>query len=123
MSRLFTPASANRALPLVRSIVSDILERASEVRSLTALSRDPASDPEIAAQWKEIRSLVSELQDLGVEFKDPSLEIGLVDFPAEIDGQPVHLCWRRDEPTVTHYHGRDEGFASRRPIPRELLDG
>ncbi|HMB71686.1 MAG TPA: DUF2203 domain-containing protein [bacterium] len=119
--RLYTPASANRALPLVRSIVDDILARAREVRSLTALSRDPATDPEVAAQWKDIRDLVEELAGLGVEFKDPSLEIGLVDFPGEIDGEPVHLCWRRDEETVTHYHGRDEGFASRKPIPGELL--
>ena len=119
--RLYTPASANRALPLVRSIVDDILARAREVRSLTALSRDPARDPEVAARWKEIRDLVDELNRLGVQFKDPSLEIGLVDFPGEIDGKPVHLCWRRDEPAVTHYHGREEGFASRKPIPRELL--
>jgi hypothetical protein len=121
--KLYTPATANRALPLVRSIVDDILARAREVRSLTALSRDPASDPEVAAQWTEIRALIGELDGLGVEFKDPSLEIGLVDFPGEIGGKPVHLCWRRDEPSVTHYHGRDEGFASRKPIPRALLKG
>jgi hypothetical protein len=119
--KLYTPVSANRALPLVRSIVDDILAHAREVRSLTALSGDPESDPEVAAEWKEIRALVDELHGLGVEFKDPSLEIGLVDFPGEIDGKPVHLCWRRDEDTVTHYHGRDEGFASRKPIPPELL--
>jgi hypothetical protein len=119
--RTYTPASANRALPLVKSIVDDILAHAREVRSLTALSREPAADPEVAAQWKEIRALVGELDSLGIEFKDPSLEIGLVDFPGEIDGRPVHLCWRRDEATVTHYHGRDEGFASRKPIPKGLL--
>jgi hypothetical protein len=119
--RTYTPASANRTLPLVKGIVDDILAHAIEVRSLTALSRDPAADPEVAALWKEIRALVAELDSLGVEFKDPSLEIGLVDFPGEIDGRPVHLCWRRDEATVTHYHGRDEGFAARKPIPKGLL--
>jgi hypothetical protein len=118
---LFTPARANRALPLVRRIVADILDRSRELRGRAALAGDPKADPEIRALEREIAELVSELRNLGCEFKDPSFEAGLVDFPAEIGGRPVWLCWRSDEDRVTHYHGRDEGFASRKRIPDHLL--
>jgi hypothetical protein len=118
---LFTPARANRALPLVRRIVADILDRSRELRGHAALSDNPKADPEIAALEREIRDLVRELENLGCQFKDPSFETGLVDFPAEIGGRAVLLCWRSDEDRVAHYHGRDEGFASRKQIPEQLL--
>jgi hypothetical protein len=120
---LFTPGRANRALPLVRRIVADILDRSRELRGRAALAGagDPRSDPEVRGLEREIAELVRELQKLGCEFKDPSFETGLVDFPAEIGGRPVWLCWRSDEDRVTHYHGRDEGFASRKRIPDHLL--
>lgn len=119
--KTFTPADANRMLPLVRSIVADILERGTELHGLSTLSRDPEHDPDVIALGKEIRALIGELRNLGCEFKDPGLERGLVDFPGEIEGAPVLLCWRDDEDSVTHYHGRDEGFAARKPIPDDLL--
>lgn len=44
------------------------------------------------------------------------LERGLVDFPALRDGEEVYLCWLVGEPAVTHWHGVESGFASRRPL-------
>lgn len=46
------------------------------------------------------------------------VEAGLIDFPAEVDGTPVYLCWQKDEPEVGYYHGLEEGFAGRRPLPQ-----
>ena len=43
------------------------------------------------------------------------LEMGLVDFPAERDGQRVWLCWRLSDPRVAFWHPTDEGYATRRP--------
>lgn len=119
---LFTPARANKALPLVRSIVSDIVEKAAELRGRTALSKNPDDDEELKGLRDEIAELVAELESLGCEFKDPSYEVGLVDFPARIDDRDVLLCWRGDEPSVAYYHTRGEGFAGRKPIPPELLE-
>jgi hypothetical protein len=28
----------------------------------------------------------------------------------------VLLCWKLGEPTITHYHSTEEGYAGRRPI-------
>jgi hypothetical protein len=45
------------------------------------------------------------------------LDTGLVDFPALHKGEEVLLCWQFGEDEVTHWHGVDEGFAGRKPLP------
>ena len=120
--KLFTPALANRTLPLVRSIVDDILEKAKELRGKTALSRDPEVDDELESIQQEILGLMEELESLGCTYKDWDFEVGLVDFPARIGGQEVLLCWRSDEPAVRYYHTPEGGFAAREPIPDDLLE-
>ena len=119
--KLFTPALANRTLPLVRSIVDDILEKAKELRGKTALSRHPQSDPELEAIQQEILALMAELESLGCTYKDWDFEVGLVDFPARINGSEVLLCWRSDESAVRYFHTPEGGFAARQPIPDHLL--
>ena len=116
-AKLFTPAEANRTLPLVRSIVSDILERARELRGLSALSKNPEEDPELELIRQDILDLMQEIEDLGAIYKDWNFEVGLVDFPARIDGRKVLLCWRSDEPEIGWYHSPDQGFAGRTRIP------
>jgi hypothetical protein len=64
---------------------------------------------------------MAELTEIGCSYKDWGFEMGLVDFPGFIDGQPVCLCWRSDEPTVEWYHAPEAGYAGRQPIPAELL--
>lgn len=121
MTRRFTPSQANRSLPLVKRIVADILEKGRELKTLTPRSRQRDSGQRIRELERELRDLMRELDAIGCSYKDWGFEIGLVDFPARIDGRDVLLCWRSDEPAVTHYHGHKDGFADRRPIPAELL--
>ncbi|MBV8170752.1 MAG: DUF2203 domain-containing protein [Candidatus Eremiobacteraeota bacterium] len=66
---------------------------------------------------EEIRSCVEEIHRHGCIVKD--LDLGLVDFPALRGGQLVNLCWKMDEPAITHWHGVDEGFAARKPLSRK----
>jgi hypothetical protein len=47
------------------------------------------------------------------------LELGLVDFPAWLEGREVNLCWRLGEQRVGFWHAVDEGFAGRKPWPAE----
>jgi len=119
--KIFTPAEANRTLPLVRSIVADILEGARELRGRTALSRDPDADEELEQVRQDILELMQEIENLGASYKDWDFKVGLVDFPARIEGKDVLLCWRSDEPEVAWYHEADRGFAGRRRIPESLL--
>jgi hypothetical protein len=71
--------------------------------------------PEVEPMAREIEALLAEIDEAGGQFK--GLELGLVDFPAEIDGEVVLLCWQYGEPEVAFYHHMDAGFAGRRPLP------
>ena len=67
--------------------------------------------------WDASATLRTELERLAAEnilLRDP--ETGLVDFPAELDGERVYLCWRLGEEAVANWHPLDTGFASRRPL-------
>ncbi len=62
-----------------------------------------------------MRSALQEILDLGGVTKD--VEMGLVDFPGEIDGAIVNLCWKYGETAVRFWHGLNEGYAQRKPLP------
>jgi hypothetical protein len=65
-----------------------------------------------------IQAAIERIHSTGCIVKD--LEVGLLDFPARIDGQDVYLCWKLGEDRIRFYHRQDEGFAGRRPIdPRD----
>jgi hypothetical protein len=130
---LFTVASANKALPLVRAIVQDIVDLYRDVREREerlnavrrgATSRQAQDDPyseeveqtrtELEKDVEKLEGYLEELADLGVEFKDPSM--GLVDFPSQRNGQEVYLCWKLGEPAVEFWHTHDAGFQGRQPL-------
>ena len=54
------------------------------------------------------------LADRGILLRDA--DTGLVDFPAERDGERVFLCWRLGEERVGWYHSERSGFSSRKPL-------
>jgi hypothetical protein len=58
---------------------------------------------------------IEELQELGVLVKD--LDRGLVDFPCVHRGRELLLCWQLGEDEVGYWHGLEDGFAGRRPLP------
>lgn len=128
MAQSFTVDQANRTLPLVRRIVRDIVEsyaiwqaKVRDFELATAQSRadQPSAHAEelqreAQALAREIQGFVGELRDLGVEFK--GFDLGLVDFPSEIDGRTVYLCWMLGEDSVKYWHEVDAGFAGRQPL-------
>jgi hypothetical protein len=64
---------------------------------------------------EEIDSLVQQIEESGVHLKD--IQLGLVDFPTEREGEVVYLCWQFGEPEVAFWHRVDDGFAGRQPLP------
>ena len=112
--RLFTPTDAERTLPLVRQIVADVLETGRRIRELDR----EADAGEIADLEAELEEHLRELESIGCFYKDWNFSIGLVDFPAEIDGETVFLCWRSDESELGWYHPVEEGYQGRRPLRR-----
>ena len=67
---------------------------------------------------QRVKDSMDEIDAMGVLVKD--LDIGLLDFPCEVEGQTVLLCWKLGERAITHWHGVSEGFAGRKPIDARI---
>lgn len=63
---------------------------------------------------QRVKDAMAEIDATGVQVKD--LDIGLLDFPCEVDGRTILLCWKLGEDAITHWHGISEGFAGRKRI-------
>jgi hypothetical protein len=128
--RIFSVEEANRMLPLVRAIVGDLVQLAGEVterrhrlnhllggreRELDDVYSEELAEVErgLHRDTQRLREYLTELRQLGVE---PKGEEGLVDFPAELDGRPVYLCWKLGEPEVMYWHELEAGFAGRQAL-------
>jgi hypothetical protein len=72
-------------------------------------------EAQLAGEAEAVAHAVEELERTGVQVKD--LDRGLVDFPALHDGEEVLLCWQVGEDEVAYWHGLEEGFAGRKPLP------
>ena len=59
---------------------------------------------------------INHILDLGGVTKD--LDAGLVDFPGQMNGEEVWLCWKRGETKVRFWHFLDQGFAQRQILRR-----
>jgi hypothetical protein len=73
---------------------------------------------ERAKAEQRAKDALAEIDSIGVQVKD--LDIGLLDFPCEVDGQTILLCWKMGEEAITHWHGTQEGFAGRKPIDQRI---
>ncbi len=67
------------------------------------------------------KDALAEIDSIGVQVKD--IDIGLLDFPCEVEGQMILLCWKLGEKSITHWHGMQEGFAARKPIDERIARG
>ncbi len=137
-AKIFTVDEANARLPLVRAIVTDLMQLASELSErrdrLNQLSRGRSNDVsdvyraeveqvelELEKDSERLADYLRELLELGVEPK--SAMAGLVDFPAIIDGKLAYLCWKYGEPEVLYWHSLDGGFAGRQSLTADSLAG
>jgi len=126
-ARLFTLEHANRALPLVKRIVADIVKQYKKVSALeeeceVAGAADESMDltrDRYGAELERLRELAEELQSIGCELKD--WRRGLVDFPAVHQGRQIYLCWRLGENDVHHWHERDAGYHGRQPVDETFI--
>jgi hypothetical protein len=121
VKRRFTLKEANSALPLVRRIVSDIVQMHDRVGALQTLAEAgskaeaPAKpEAELERALERLQVLVDELHEVGCEVKDYST--GLVDFIGRHEGRDVCLCWKLGEEQIGFWHELQAGFAGRKPV-------
>lgn len=123
--------TARQMLPLVRSIVSDIVSSRHAINKLTPeqerlerhrrdlvwqeRQRRYQVGEEISAAEKSLTVALTELKSLGVNLVDD--EFGEVDFPTKINGRSAAFTWKYGEDGVAHWHYTGE--EQRRAIPTD----
>jgi hypothetical protein len=129
--KLFSPERANALIPKLEPLIVELLERRRDL-AIKLLESDPALHrpeprrPRIASARSalppprfgelkhEIGRLIYRIESLGCIVKD--IDLGLVDFPAMLDDEPIYLCWKLGDPQVAFWHGVDEGFSTRKAL-------
>jgi hypothetical protein len=131
--RYFEPEDVEPLIPRLTEIMARLMTAHAEGREARAWLEAEQQRITVAgggvvdqAAWRAARErldrctpVVQEglraIQGLGGVTKD--VETGLVDFPHRRGGQVVNLCWRYGETRIAYWHGLDEGYAKRKPLP------
>jgi hypothetical protein len=130
--RVFTLDEANAAVVELRPIVARMVEHrrnltAAQDRQAELVTRVASNGGDMApSDLREIAETIQSEADaitecaeqinaVGAQVK--SLEEGLLDFPAKRGDETVLLCWKLGEDEIAYWHGLDEGFAGRKPLP------
>jgi hypothetical protein len=123
MTKHYSPKEATNTLPYVKRLVDDALVAGKKLKGLVDVyGNEVENRDDYTETLKQFDKLMKEFSQLGCDFKDWNFEVGLVDFPAIIDGEEVCLCWKSDEESLKYYHGVYAGFAGRKLIPDNLLN-
>jgi hypothetical protein len=119
--RYFTIEEARVALVEIKPLMGRLLEKRAQAtrksRQIEHLLNDPHVDfggsipSELAQEFAAIEDLLNQIKAYGCVVK--SLEAGLIDFLAKIDGRDVYLCWRYGEDNISYYHELHTGFQGR----------
>lgn len=119
VERQFTVDEARAMLPEVRAMAEEFVA----LRAELATARHAQINGELdgLADLKAAEARLSELLD---GFSQRGLEVKgaaplLLDFPMEVGGRQVLLCWLEGERSLDWFHDAEHGFAGRRPL-REL---
>jgi hypothetical protein len=127
-ARFFTVDEANALIPRLEMVMEQMQRRSRElsdaIRGLaTELGRAPDEveiaellkrSPDLQAGATELEELIEEIEAYGAQFK--GIDLGLIDFPTEVDGQFGLLCWQYGEKEISHWHTEEGGFAGRQPL-------
>ncbi|MFT7840996.1 DUF2203 domain-containing protein [Saccharothrix sp. BKS2] len=118
---LFSVPEAREELARLRPVLAEIVGVRADAAELAASLReggrrtDLGGLPEFKAAQARLDDLLAGVQATGAELK--GFAPLLVDFPADLDGVPVLLCWLEGDEGLDWYHRADLGFAGRRRLP------
>lgn len=122
--KLFTVEEANALLPDLQEILQDIFRHRDALREkaphmepiLGAASTNGGGreGSEYGVEAYQLYRSIDRIREMGVVLKD--LDMGLLDFPHERDGQVVFLCWHPPEERIEYWHELDTGYQGRQPL-------
>jgi hypothetical protein len=132
MSKTFTVSEAQTLLPVLESLLRQaqktalrVVDLESEMQQLNQrifLSGGMHIDIVAAARRRgerekavqSTKETLSEIDSIGVQVQ--SLQDGVLDFPCQLGGDLVLLCWKIGEPAITHWHGLEDDAEARKPL-------
>ena len=132
--RIFTLEEAERTLPLLRRIITDLRaeyrtwqDALADYELLSGGARAEAGETEellaarraVTDSADRISGYLEEIAAIGCLFK--GFDAGLVDFYTLREDRLVFLCWRVDEDHITHWHEIEAGYSGRQPIDSTFL--
>ena len=133
-ARIFTLEEAERTLPLLRRILTDLRaeylvwqDALADYELLTGGARSDRGETEellgarraVTESADRISAYLGEIEAIGCLFK--GFDAGLVDFYTLREDRLVFLCWRVDEAHTPHWHDIDTGYAGRQPVDATFL--
>ena len=125
MDRIYTLEEARLLMPDLLARADDLVQaRADLVEVQSALNEGTVSP---LGGLPEAKALEARLSETLGWFTAEGLDVKgiaplLLDFPAQLDGDAVLLCWLEGERELRWYHKPEHGFAGRRPIPGSARD-
>ncbi len=130
MARFFTRAEAEALLPQLTPLLLALQQEWEEVvvasTEVAAMRQRMAGNGHglidemnaLARRYDAVRAIanarIAQVRAFECEIKDP--RTGLIDFPAQLFGRTVLLCWQLGEPGISWWHETNEGFDRRQPL-------
>ena len=137
---LLTVDEVNQRLPLVKSIVRDIVDlhadiafRRQRLQSLRERHPAPRSvdsvyeqevqqmEDELSQDEARLDVFSSELLQIGGTLTDPTM--GRVDFPGDLSGERVYFCWQSGDAEILFWHSGICGESDRISLYQETGSG
>ncbi len=119
--RRFTVEEANaeladlrERLPKLREARHALIDASERITDAVAADGGGVEGSDWFGAQQALKAEVTNLADRGILVRDP--EAGLVDFPSEVGGRQVFLCWRLGEDEVAWYHDSRSGYSARKPL-------
>src|ERR1700757_3691053 len=130
--KTFTLDEAQALLPVLEALLNRAIEGKKAAESIEGRMQDLAPKiflsggllvdiPRVRRQRAALEShlqaakdSVAEIDAIGVQVKD--LDTGLLDFPCEIDGEIVLLCWKLGESRINCWPRVEAGSRGPQPI-------
>ena len=130
--KTFTLDEAQALLPVLETLLKRAIEGKKAAESIEGRMQDLARKiflsggllvdiarvrgqrSSLESHLQAAKDSVAEIDAIGVQVKD--LDTGLLDFPCEIDGEIVLLCWKLGENSIDFWHTVEDGFPGRKPI-------
>lgn len=126
--KYFTVEEADALIPELEKIFSAVadLTALAEVKAASLRKRQTTVDHDhagAAIERSQLQFLASGINEwlqkiVALGALPKGVSPALVDFPSRVDGADAYLCWKLGEKRVTHFHPVNEGFSTRKPLPK-----